>query len=416
MSQNSRHILIIGTIWPEPDSSAAGRRMLQLINLFRQQGWDVTFATSASESEFKADLKIYGVICKSIELNSSSFDDYILKIKPSVVMFDRFMTEEQYGWRVSENCPDALRILDTEDLHCLRTSRHEAWKYGKKFKQENLLASELAKREIASIYRSDLSLIISEVEMEILTHLFRVDDSLLFYTPFLFDPVEDGTFSGLQAFENRLNFITIGNFLHEPNWNSVLWLKEEVWPLIRKKIPEAELHIYGAYPSEKVFRLHNTNENFFIKGRAESVKSVIGNSRVMLAPLRFGAGLKGKLLDAMLYGTPSVTTSVGAEGIPGEYAWPGMIEDDSVSFANAAVELYTSENNWKIAEKNGIPIINNRFSGEEHGRPLIRRIENLLSRLEIHRKKNFTGSMLRHHSHASTKFMSKWIEEKNKSV
>ena len=123
-----KHLVIIGTVWPEPNSTAAGSRMLQLISLFQKQGYEITFLCSASKSDFSFDLSQISVKTKAIQLNDSSFDDEITALNPSVVLFDRFMIEEQYGWRVMENCPNALRILDTEDLHFLRKAREVAFK------------------------------------------------------------------------------------------------------------------------------------------------------------------------------------------------------------------------------------------------------------------------------------------------
>ncbi|MFB0910489.1 MAG: glycosyltransferase, partial [Flavobacterium sp.] len=256
MNQDKK-ILIIGSVWPEPDSSAAGTRMLQLISLFREEGFLVTFASPAMDSDFMIDLTLVGVVKKSIALNCSSFDAFVKELNPSVVLFDRFMMEEQFGWRVSENCPDAIRLLDTEDLHCLRVARHNAFKEKRCFEEENILKEEVAKREIASILRCDLSLMISEYEIELLTNRFKLDSSLLFYLPFLVEPISSIDLVKLPSFEERNNFIFIGNFLHEPNWNAVQYLKETIWPLIKMQIPQAVLNVYGAYPSQKVVQLNN---------------------------------------------------------------------------------------------------------------------------------------------------------------
>jgi hypothetical protein len=122
------HILIIGKVWPEPSSSAAGSRTLQLINLFIQQNWQVSFACAASESDYSFNLKSIGIRSLHIVLNDSSFDDLVKNMQPNLVLFDRFTSEEQFGWRVAQNCPNALRILDTIVLHCLRWARQEAIK------------------------------------------------------------------------------------------------------------------------------------------------------------------------------------------------------------------------------------------------------------------------------------------------
>lgn len=405
-------VLIIGKVWPEPNSSAAGSRMMQLIELFKQQDWEITFASAAGESEFAVNLEEFEVEKAEIKLNDSSFDVFVKDLNPTIVLFDRFMTEEQFGWRVTEQCPNALRILDTEDLHCLRAGRHQALKENRAFSNEDLF-SDYAKREIASIYRCDLSLIISEFEIKLLKEVFQVDKELILYVPFMMEMAYE---SASVNFEDRKGFITIGNFLHEPNWDAVLYLKNTIWPLIRQKLPEAELYVYGAYPSQKVHQLHKPAEGFFVKGRAEDAAEVMLHTKVCLAPLRFGAGLKGKLIEAMEYGTPSVTSSIGAEGMHGDLPWPGSVEDKPEEFVKAAVRLYTEKPDWLRAQKKGVQIINQRFLKEEIEKVLINRILEIKDHCSSHRLKNFTGAMLMHHFTASTKFMSKWIEEKNRST
>ena len=406
-------LLIIGKVWPEPDSSAAGSRMMQLIELFQSEGFSIICASAAGESEFMVDLASLGVESVPIKLNDASFDDFVKDLELSVVLFDRYMTEEQFGWRVAEHCPDALRILDTEDLHSLRFARQSAWKNGREMSPEDL-HNEVSYREIASVWRSDLSLIISQVEMDLLKEHFKVDENLLLYLPFMLDSIEDEQAGRWPHFESRRNFISIGNFLHEPNWNAVLFLKEEIWPLIRERLPDAELYIYGAYSSTKVEQLHDQKTGFIIKGRAEDAKEVVQTARVLLAPLRFGAGLKGKLAEAMQCGTPSVTTSIGAEGMKEGLPWAGTIADSAEEIANSAVELYQDGRKWREAQQRGVSIINTLFQKENRGAELIAKINELRENPGCHRSRNFIGAMLQHHSLASTRFMSKWIEEKNK--
>jgi glycosyltransferase involved in cell wall biosynthesis len=413
MTKIQKRLLIIGKVWPEPDSSAAGSRMMELIHLFIEQNWEVTFATAAAKSQFVADLEVHGVNSVSIKLNDASFDAFISGLNPDIVLFDRFMTEEQFGWRVAEQCPDALRVLDTEDLHCLREARHTALKNGREFEQTDLL-NDHAKREIASILRCDLSLIISSYEMDVLKHVFRVDESLLMHLPFMLDEISVNVVTNWIPYDKRNHFISIGNFLHAPNWDAVLFLKEEIWPIIHEQLTGSELHIYGAYPTQKVEQLHNPDQGFLVKGRAEDAKEVVRNSRVLLAPLRFGAGLKGKLIEAMQCGTPCVTTEIGAEAMHGNLLWPGFIENDPKRFASKAVELYSNLLKWEQAQKNGVEIINRLYPKNELGGKLLERIRQILKDLGSYRQRNFVGQILQHHTTASTKYMSKWIEAKNK--
>ena len=174
------------------------------------------------------------------------------------------------------------------------------------------------------------------------------------------------------------------------------------------------MHVYVAYPSKKVFNLHNPAEGFLVKGRAENSEEVMKAARICLAPLKFGAGLKGKFIEAMRCGTPAVTTRMGAEGIPGELSWNGRIEDDNEAFANAAADLYQNENAWKQAQENGFRIINTRFSKRAFEAAFLEKIDNVQSNLEKLRKQNFTGAMLQHHLYKSSYYMSKYIELKNK--
>tara|TARA_R110001632_G_scaffold55401_5_gene135659 strand:+ start:1001 stop:2158 length:1158 start_codon:yes stop_codon:yes gene_type:complete len=384
--------------------------MLQLMQLFLDQGWQLTFATTAAPSQHAFDLKSLGIDIETIQLNDASFDAFAKLLSPQLVLFDRFMTEEQFGWRIAEQCPDALRVLDTEDLHCLRKARELAVKEQCPFNQKDLI-SDVAKREIASIYRCDLTLMISTVEMQLLQDFFKVPVDQLWYLPFLLEPLEDN----FIPFEDRTHFVSIGNFLHTPNWDAVLQLKRHIWPLIRKELPKAELHVYGAYPSEKVQQLHNVKEGFLIKGRAKDAFEVIQNAKVLLAPLRFGAGLKGKFIDAMQCGTPSVTTAIGAEAMNSDLPWSGAIADVDSAFAKAAIKLYTQKQNWETAQEHGVNIINAHFQKSLYAEALLAQILKLSGEISTHRMHNFTGQMLMHHSMKSTMFMSKWIEAKNKT-
>jgi len=387
--------------------------MLQLIEQFLKQKWKVTFASPAQKSETAASLNSIGVDEVSIELNNTSFDHFIKDLQPTIVLFDRFMMEEQFGWRVAENCPNAIRILDTEDLHFLRKTRHQQLKKAEEFTTDALLKSEDAKREVASILRCDVSLIISTFEMDLLKNIFKIDERILYYLPFLLDKIDETQVEKWKPFEEREHFIFIGNFFHKPNVDAVLTLKINIWKEIRALLPKAEIHIYGAYLNTQIQQLHNKNEGFIIKGFAENAKEVVGNARVVLAPLRFGAGIKGKLTEAMICGTPSVTTTIGAEGMYGKFNWSSFVEDDFSDFSLLSAEIYRNKSTWKNAQETGIDIINYIYDKEKLSAPFINQINEIQDNLETHRTQNFLGSLLQHQSLQATKYMSKWIESKN---
>ena len=151
-----------------------------------------------------------------------------------------------------------------------------------------------------------------------------------------------------------------------------------------------------------------------IKGWLNDAFKVMENSRVCLAPIRFGAGIKGKLLDAMICQTPSVTSSVGAEGMHNDEPWGGAIEKEKEAFINSSINLYEDEKLWQEAQNNGTKILHRYYDAKKLGDALIEKIFTVEKNLAEHRLHNFTGAMLKHHSMQSTKYMSQWIEVKSK--
>ncbi len=405
-------LLIIGYVWVEK-TTGAGNRMLQLIEVFKNEGFSIVFATPSQKTENSRDLHSLGIKEVSIELNSSSFDGFVKNLQPNIVLFDRFMMEEQFGWRVAENSPESLRILDTEDLHFLRKTRHQQLKKGEGFTNEALLKSDDAKREIASILRCDLSLIISSHEVKLLKEVFKIEENLLCHLPFLLDKIDEKIITNWIPFEERKHFVFVGNFFHAPNVDAVLQLKI-IWKNIRKQLPKAELHIYGAYATQQVNQLHNKKEGFIIKGFTEDAIEVVRKAKVVLAPIRFGAGIKGKLTEAMICGTPSITTKIGAEGMHENLSWSGFVTINDEDFVNKTVELYSDKELWLQSQLNGVAIINKLYDKELLTKSFINRLIKLQENLETHRTQNFLGNLLQHQTLQATKYMSKWIEEKNK--
>jgi len=408
---NQKIVLFIGHLWPEPSSSAAGYRTLALLKAIAPH-WQLHFACAADKTEFCADLDQMKISSHSIKLNDSSFDDFVADLKPELVFYDRFISEEQFAPRVNEQCPDAVNILDTQDLHFLRRARQKALQSGQAIE----LQSDDAVREIAAILRSDLSLIISSYEMKLLVEQFKISDQLLHYCPFML--TLDNATAPHRSYEQRRDFVMIGNFLHPPNWDAVLWCYQSIWPKIRQQLPEAQLHIYGAYPSAKVWQLHQPDKGFIIKGRAEDAIETLAQYRVNLAPLRFGAGIKGKIADGFIARTPCVTTQFGQEGMVDKLPWGGLIVDNihnEKQIAQYAIELYQDKLLWQQYSEQAYQVVREQFNEQQHANTLTTKLHELIDNLSEHRKNNFFGQILRHQLYRSQYFMSKWIEEKNRT-
>ncbi|QBA64181.1 glycosyltransferase [Muriicola soli] len=415
MENNTPKVLVIGLTWPEPEATGAGVRTLQLLNLLQSLNYNVTLSSAAAKTQYSASLEQCGIDCVPIKLNCDSFDQFIAELKPHIVVFDRFLTEEYFGWRVAEQLPDTIRILDTQDLHSLRKSRELALKKGIAFTSDFWQVQEITLREIASIYRCDLSLIISEYEMAWLKANSRIDLSLLFYLPFVYNSSGSDHVLTAPDYELRSHFCFIGNGKHAPNIDAINYLKRDIWPKIRRALPNAKLNIYGAYLPKNILDLYQPEEGFFVKGWVNDMGEILQKTRVNLLPLRFGAGLKGKLFQSVRYGTPSVMTVTGAEGTA-FVTNKDLVASDAIDFSEKAVRLYKDKEQWNTAQENGIKLIKDEF-GVEIYRPLFKAaLQDLQKNLQSHRITNFTGRMLLHHTMGSSKYLSKWITLKQRNA
>jgi O-antigen biosynthesis protein len=428
VSRKKGTVLLLGYVWPELTSSAAGMREWNLINAFRRSAdWNVIFSSAAKENSFTKDLQSAGIETHNFQANDATFDEWISQSRPDYVIFDRYIVEEQFGWRVSTHSPSTVRVLDTQDLHFLRLARQQAlldktYDLSAIFQAQIPLQNENCLRELSSIYRCDLSLILSSFERSLLTSQFNIPSSLLCLSRFHYPrPSPSPTFS------SRHHFCMIGNFRHGPNADGVRWLYHEIWPKIRQELPQVEMHVYGAYPPREMMDLTNTQSGFHVKGPVKNHFSMLRKYKLNLAPLRYGAGIKGKITDGWFCGTPVITTPIGSEGMADDsnandydssvkqHSWGGAIStSDPHDFAHKAVELYLKEDKWNTAQANGFRILNNFHSEEINSISLVNQMTSLRDHLHDHRQSNFIGNILNFNTLRSTKYFSLWIEEKKK--
>lgn len=404
-------ILIIGKVWPEPNSSAAGRRMKQLIQLLQKRG-EIHFACANAFTGNEIDLKELNVHIKHIELNNDSVNDYFRELNPEIVVFDRFLTEEQYGWRVIEHCPDAIRILNTEDLHFLRKTRQQYVKKTGGFTANTTILdfqNDETMRELASIYRCDSTLMISTKEIELLQDEMGVSSELLEYLP-IFTEQKPIT----SSFEKRTDFLFIGNVLHEPNADAIRILTEHIWPIIHKQLPQAQLLIAGAYPTQAVLQLDSQSKGIKVVGHVKDLEQLYATVRVSLMPLRFGAGIKGKIIESMEYGILFVSTSIGTEGLFVDDGWENCIADNWEDFAKKSISQYCDVTQWNDHRNRGFEHLKNHFEKADYEAKFLNFIDDLIENIKAKRKKRYFSQLVQHHTLMSTRYLSKWIMEKNK--
>lgn len=389
---------------------------MQLIEAFRDEGWQVQVCSPCLPNPHRDRLEAQGIATAHFEPNDSRFDAFVRELQPELVIFDRFMIEEQFSWRVREQCPEALRVLDTCDLHSLRRLRQQKTAKGQSalVLEDGELQTDDLLRELSSIYRSDLSLVVSDFELAWLRERFGLPEELVELCRIFYPEPRAGL-----GFAERRDFAIIGNFRHAPNLDAYRLLQRELWQKIRSRLAgpdaRAELHVFGAYPTKELMDLDCAETGFRVKGWAPDARETLGRYRINLAPLRFGAGIKGKILDGWAAGTPCVATAVGAEGLHEGLPFGGAIpqaEGDWDAFAASAAALYSDFSRWERARQDGMEILKLRFGQRAVTEALSARLRRLVAEKHKMRERNFVGAMLWHHGARSTEYFSRWIELK----
>jgi len=422
--------LYITTVWPEWTSSAAGVRTRFIAETLRDAGYRVIVQCSAVDTPFRGQLEALGFETRYQPINESSFDQWIQTTAPTLVIYDRFVIEEQFGSRIRQHAPRAIHVLDTQDVHFLRRYREKIAKKGQwqdlehesdecalnHLRQQNWSTQVDALREIGSILRCDLSLIVSEFELNLLQGApFFVPTERLLLNRWAAEPLASDQ---VPSWDNREGLVMIGNYRHPPNLDGVLWFHREVWPVL-KKISQGTLprvHIYGAYAPREVSALHQPEDGIVFHGWAASESDALARAKINLAPLRFGAGIKGKILEGWRVGLPCVGTRIASEGMCGDLPFGGRIAHSAESFAQAIHELYSIDTSaYQQASEAGMQILKKYYLPEVIVPALLSRIQQIRENLGNVRKQNFIGSLLSHDSHARTKYFSAWIEAKNLS-
>ena len=417
-------ILYFGTLWPRKNMSAAGVRTYKILEMLKNldKNTSITYITPQKEtSGFANELKPLSDVL-SIQINDPIlFKEKLDKINPTICIYDTFVSEEFYGWMVHENFPNSLKILDTQDLRTLRKFRHKII-----LNNENITLKELSKlkpstnsfeneilfRELSSMLRCDLNFIVSKFEYNLLINDFKFPKSKLEIASFFYENPEERIKQ--LSFNEKFDFFTIGNFNHEPNVDSINYLKKKIWPEIQKKLPNTKLYIYGALPKEKDFELNNEEENFIVKGELKDL-SKIEKHRIQIAPLRFGAGIKGKISDGWFYGIPCITSFIGSEGMKFKNKFGGEICWNDEEFINKSIKLYKNELKWNLKKEIGFEILKKNFNQFENLKKLKERIIKLLNNLNKQRDNDIFRYIFWNSSMRLTEMKSKYIIEKNKN-
>jgi len=346
LSEGKPQILVVDERLPTPDQDSGSERMVAIVRLLRNLGYRVTFIADRNEriDRYESKLKHLGVSL------IYGFDDGIRHLEAlghtyPFVLLSRPEVAFAYLAPVRAYAINATVVYDTVDLAWVRFAREAEVSKDPAISE---LADYFKRMERFNFSCADITISITPEEKEMI--LAEKPDCKVVILPNIHSCVPSP-----KPFHVRQNLMFIGGFWHKPNEDAVLYFAERILPMIQRDIPEIIFYIVGSNMSTRIKAL----ESRYIKpvGYVPDASPYFENSRVFVAPLRFGAGMKGKIGHSMSYGLPVVTTSIGAEGMDLREEVNVLLADTADRFAEQVVRLYRQEALWTRLSKNSIAYI-----------------------------------------------------------
>jgi len=365
-------ILVLDVWMPTPDRDSASLRIVNLLSILEQIAGKLTFGVGdppgwrnsegwkslAQPFQDKTIEFLEGYTAIDIHLQEQGHNY-------NVVILSRLNVAKQYLQSVRQFAPQAVVVFDTTDLHFLREFR------GAKVtgKVKLMKSALLAKRdELAIARQADCTVVVSPIEKSIL------EEECPGHSVHIISNIHT-VYGSKQKFSERNGIIFVGSFHHHPNVDGMMYFYENIYPLLKIKMPDIKITIIGSDPPEWLKRA--VTDRFIVTDYVPDIEPYFNHCRLSIAPLRYGAGVKGKVLSSMGYGVPVVATSMAAEGIPAENGYHMSIADTPESFSDAILRLYQNEILWDQMSTNGLEIISQHFSFAAARRALLNMFDSL---------------------------------------
>ncbi len=373
------HILIIDACTPTPSKDSGSLDMVNLIQILLDLGYRVHYANAYENLEDQGAstrrLQQMGVETL-LAPHYASVDVYLAanEIVFDHVVLSRYLIAQNHIDSVKNHCPGASVIFNTVDLHGLRELR-EAELLGDPKLIEQARYTEHCELQVISA--ADVSIVLSEVERK---HLADLGHDQVAVLPLI--RVPNGR--GPTRFEERSGVVFIGGFAHPPNRDALDWLLFDIWPAVRRRCrdtgaPPITLKIIGGGLPDRIW--NEAAPDVVIFGHLDNIEVVFGESRLSVAPLRYGAGLKGKVATSMDYGLPVIGTDVAFEGMPrSEVSFSDLVVEagSTEEFAQRIVELHRDPVRWEALSAAGVNYVRQQYSVAV----LADRVRRLLASLE----------------------------------
>lgn len=352
--QVTKRILFIDACVLTPDQDAGSLMVFNHLKIFQSLGYKVTFAPDNLQRAegYTANMQRIGIEClywpqttsikSHLEEHGNDYD---------LVFITRADVAAKHGDDVRTHCPRAAIIFNTIDLHFVREQR---WAELEKNSELAKLALKRKDLELSIAAKSDCTLVVSSYEQEV---LLRENPGLnVSVVPLTLD------MPGRQTgFDERADLLYIGGFQHTPNVDAVLYFVQSIYPLIKLQLPHVRFYILGSKPPDEILDLAK-DSSIVVTGYIEDLAPYFNRCRLSVAPLRYGAGLKGKVLTSLSYGLPMVASTIACEGIGLNDEINILIADDPAEFAEKVVRLYTDAALWNRLSTAGFDKVNRDYS------------------------------------------------------
>lgn len=343
----NHRVLLIDKCTPSPDRDAGSVVLLNLMLMLRHLGYQPTFIPDDNY----AYLEPYTPLCQSLGIEclyAPDVTDVRQHVRKQghrydlVILFRPDLTSTHLN-TIRKYCPEAKVIYYPHDLHFIRMERE-----GKLLNKRQLVnyAEKSRITELANSEQTDCTIVVSTSERDQLQAL--LPKARVNFLPLVFSEQNDT--QNRPVFGSH-DMVFIGNFNHTPNGDAVRWFAKDILPLILNQLPDARFHIVGANPPKDIAEL--ASQSIIIHGFVEDLDSLLSSMNVSVVPLRFGAGMKGKVGSALRCGLPVISTSIGCEGMSLETGDGTIIADSLEAFSESVIQALTSETLWNALSDKG---------------------------------------------------------------
>ncbi|PNS09232.1 glycosyltransferase [Solilutibacter silvestris] len=342
-SSSEKQILIIDRALPDPSLDSGSVRLVEIIRLLGEMGWSVTFIADTIPPAQSGKIVVGGVeFCVD---SIGNLPRWLAAHRESLgaVWLSRFQTVLKHAPLIKALAPGVRILFDTVDLHFVRERRRLEIEGNP---QANATAARIRRMEVGAASLADTTIVVSEIEGAALAgfaHDVKIAILGNIHVPLPRDRIPSSN--------HRSGLLFIGGTQHAPNRDALAWLACELFPAIRARLPDIELHVVGAIEDRELAQF--STHGIVFHGHVPNLEPYLSGCRVSVAPLRIGAGVKGKINTAMSHGIPVVATSIAIEGMHLTDGGDVLVGDDAESFAHAVARVYDDAEMWEHFSRAG---------------------------------------------------------------